>query len=462
MSKMTHLRVFEQINFLRNRPATAFSDLLDPKCVEEVFRAEGVRYRDRVFSPYVTLWTFLTQVLSLDHCCRAAVARLIAYRTACGQKPCSADTGAYCKARQRLALNAITRLVRSTASELDQRAPSKWLWKGREVLLVDGATFSMPDMAANQSAFPQSKSQAPGLGFPFARIVALISFATGTMRDLAIGPCKGKETGETALLRDLLTRLQGREILLGDRYFASYFGIALLAQRGVDGLFRMHQLRKYDFRRGVRLGICDHVVNWVKPQRPVWMSRDLYDRLPETLVIRELRVSVHEPGFRIDELVLVTTLLDPLAYSKDELGQLYFERWNVELDLRSIKCVMRMDVLRCETPEMVAKEIWVHALAYNLIRGVMAAAAEAHDTEPRRISFTGTLQTISAFRDMLNLTRPETQETLINTMLEAIASHKVGNRPGRVEPRAIKRRPKQHALLREPRQKARNRLLQSA
>lgn len=247
-------------------------------------------------------------------------------------------------------------------------------------------------------------------------------------------------------------------ILLGDRYFASYFGIAMIAEHGVDGLFRMHQLRKYDFRLGMRLGICDHVVKWAKPDRPAWMSRDVYDRIPETLAIRELRVIVHTPGFRVDDLVLVTTLLDPLEYSKDELGQLYFGRWNVELDLRSIKSVMQMDVLRCAMPDMVLKEIWVHLMAYDLVRGVIAAAADKHGKEPREISFAGALQTIRAFRDTINLASPETREILVERMLAAIASHRVGNRHGRVEPRAAKRRPKQHALLREPRQEARNRL----
>ena len=430
--------------------------------VEEVLKEEGVRYRERIFSPLVTIWTFLTQVLSLDHCCLKAVARLIAYRTANGQEPCSAETGSYCKARQRLPLGVITRLVHRTAAVLEQHAPMDWLWKGREVLLVDGTTVSMPDTVQNQKAFPQSKSQAPGVGFPIARVVAIISLATGVLRDLAIGPYKGKETGEPALLRELLGRLKGGEILLGDRCFASYFGITLLDQRDVDGLFRMHQLRKYDFRRGQRLGISDHIVCWTKPLRPRWMSQEMYDSLPETLRVRELRVTIQQPGFRVDELVLATTLLDPLEYSKEELATLYFERWNIELDLRSIKCVMQMDVLRCETPEMVVKEVWMHSLAYNLIRGVIAAEAEAHGKQPRQISFAGTLQTMAAFGDLLHLAPLETHQNLVDVMLRAIGTHEVGNRPGRVEPRAIKRRPKPHDLLTEPRKQARNRLLHAA
>jgi Transposase DDE domain len=451
-----------EIEYALALPQLPFSDLLDADLVGEVLEEEGVRYRDRIYSPLVTLWTFLSQVLSLDHCCLKAVACLIAYRTARGQEPCSADTGSYCKARKRLPLGVIISLVRRTAGAIDERVPEGWLWKRHEVLLVDGSTFSMPDTPKNQRAFPQARTQARGLGFPIARMVAIISLATGVLRDLAIGPYKGKETGETALLRQLLDRLKGGEVLLGDRYFASYFGIASLVERGVDGLFRMHQLRKYDFRRGKRLGISDHIVCWTKPPRPSWMAPEEYDRLPEMLRIRELRVIVQQPGFRVDELILVTTMLDPLQYTKDELAQLYFERWNIELDLRSIKCVMQMDVLRCETPEMVAKEAWMHALAYNLIRGLMAAAAEAHGKVPRQISFAGTLQTIEAFRDKLDAASSKNRRQLVEVMLQAIASHEVGDRPGRVEPRAIKRRPKPHDLLTEPRDQARKRLMQNA
>jgi len=462
MSQTISRRIHEQVNLLRSQPQLAFSDLLDAGMVNEVLEAEGVTYRERIFTPLVTLWTFLTQVLSLDHCCRKAVACLIAYRTARGQKPCSADSGSYCKARQRLPLGVIIRILYGTANAIEERAPAGWLWKLRETLLADGSTFSMPDTPENQKAFPQSRTQARGLGFPIGRIVALISLATGVMRDLAIGPYKGKETGEPALLRELLGRLKGGEVLLGDRCFASYFGINALVQRGVDGLFRMHQLRKYDFRRGMQLGIDDHIVTWDRPKRPSWMDPEEYDRLPNTQKIRELRLHVQRPGFRVDELVLVTTMLDPEEYTKEELAQLYFERWNIELDLRSIKCIMQMDVLRCETPEMVTKEIWMHALAYNLIRGVMAAAAEAHDKMPRQISFAGALQTMEAFRDKLSAASPEDRTQLVEVMLQAIASHEVGDRPGRVEPRAIKRRPKPHDLLTEPRDKARKRLMRVA
>jgi len=293
-------------------------------------------------------------------------------------------------------------------------------------------------------------------------MVALISLATGVVRDLALGPYKGKETGETALFRTLLDGLEAGEIVLGDRCFASFFMLAELMRREVDGLFRMHQRRTFDFRRGRRLGSEDHVVIWTKPARPEWMSEDNYAQIPNELKVRELRFKVQQPGFRVNELVLVTTMLDADEYTKEELADLFLQRWNIELDLRSIKDVMQMDVLRCMSPEMVEKEIWIHLLAYNLIRGMMVKAAKVHDKQPRLLSFKGTLQTMTAFQNALRWAWPGVREHLVEVMLKAIAHHDVGDRPGRVEPRANKRRPKPQRFLMEPRKQARKRLLQAA
>jgi hypothetical protein len=320
----------------------------------------------------------------------------------------------------------------------------------------------MPDTKENQKAFPQSKAQGIGLGFPLVRMVVLISLATGVVRDLALGPYEGKETGETALFRALWDTLEKGEIVLGDRVFSSFFGMAGLSQRGVDGLFRMHQRRNFDFRRGRRLGVEDHVVTWTKPERPEWMDEETYAQIPNEMKIRELRVKVKEPGFRVDELVLVTTLLDAVEHTKEEVADLFMKRWNIELDLRSIKDVLQMDVLRCKTPEMVQKEIWMHLLAYNLIRGVMAKAAEVHHKLPRELSFKGALQTMTAFQDALRQAPPSVRDRLIKAMLKAISRHRVGNRAGRTEPRANKRRPKPQRYLTEPRDQARKRLMQKA
>ncbi len=459
MPQSTRRWITQKVDELRNAPQLPFHDLLDPATVNQVLDKNQVSFRDRIFSPLVTLWTFLSQVLSLDHSCREAVARLIAFRVSNGQEPCGPETGSYCKARQRLLLKVITDLVQGTAQRLQEQAPDSWLWKGREVALVDGSTVSMPDTAANQEVFPQPSSQKPGVGFPLARLVAVISLTTGALRALAVGPYSGKETGETALFRTLWDHLKAGEIVLGDRYFASFCGIAPLVQRGIDGLFRMHQKRKYDFRRGRLLGVEDHVVSWTKPERPDWMEEALYAQLPEELMIRELRVQVQNDGFRVNELILVTTMLDPEVYIKEELAELFLQRWNIELDLRSIKSVMQMDVLRCETPLMVEKEIWMHLLAYNLIRTLMVRGAAAHKKEPRQLSFKGAMQALGTFRELLQWTQGRRRARLWEVLLQVIASYEVGDRPNRVEPRAIKRRPKPHKLLNEPRQEARNRLL---
>jgi len=344
MSQSTRRWVSEKVKSLRESHVLPFHEILDAKMVEDALAEENVTFSERVYTPLVTLCVFLSQVLDPDHSCRAAVARLIVWLTVNGRKPCAPDTGTYCEARQRLASGVIVRLVRRTAQEIDGRAPGAWLWKGRKVALVDGTTASMPDTESNQRAFPQSKSQGIGLGFPVVRMVALISLASGVVRDLALGPYKGKETGETALFRTLWDRLNPGEIVLGDRYYASYFGIAGLSQRGVDSLFRMHQRRKTDFRRGIRLAIEDHVVTWTKPVRPKWMDQATYARMPDGLEVRELRLRITRPGFRVDDLTLVTTLVDGQRYTKKELADLFLERWNVEVC--QADCVSRHSLYR--------------------------------------------------------------------------------------------------------------------
>jgi hypothetical protein len=459
MSQSTRRWISKKVQALRESNVLPFHDILDAKTVEAALADEGVTFHERIYTPLVTTCVFLSQVLDPDHSCRAAVARLIVWMAVNGRKPCAPETSSYCDARLRLPLAVVARLVRQTARGVEGRAPDAWLWNGRRVTLVDGTTASMPDTEANQAAFPQMKAQKAGLGFPVARMVALIALATGVVRDLAVGPYQGKETGETALFRTLWGGLEAGEVVLGDRCFASFFGVEGLSRRGVDVVFRMHQRRKFDFRRGRRVGIEDHVVTWTKPARPDWMDEASYAQVPGELEVRELRVTIEQPGFRVNELVLVTTLLDAGCHSREEVADLFLQRWNIELDFRSIKCVLQMEILRCRTPEMVRKEIWMHLLAYNLIRGMMAEAGEAHGTEPRHLSFKGALQTMTAFQDALRQATPGARGPLIEALLKAIASHRVGDRFGRVEPRANKRRPTPQRFLNEPREQARNRLM---
>jgi putative transposase len=452
-------RVDEQANALRNAATLPYHDLLDGEFVRSALAEEKLKFRVRTYTPLVTLWTFLTQVLDSDHSCRKAVSSLNAFLVSQAQPAVSPDTSNYCKARKRLPLSFVIRLVRKIGELLEKKASSAWLWNGRSVHMVDGSTASMPDTPANQRVYPQPVSQKPSVGFPLARFVAIISLATGAVLDVALGPCLGKRTGETSLLRTLVKRMKAGSIVLGDRSFASYFGIAGLLERMIDGVFRMHQRRKIDFRRGRCLGVTDHIVIWQKPERPEWMDETTYAQMPDEMRVRELRFRVEQPGYRVDEIVLVTTLLDPIVYTKEDLAELFLKRWNIELDLRSIKIVMQMDVLRCKSPDLVDKEIWVHMLAYNIIRRLMVTAAAKNGAEPREMSFKGTLQALTAFRDAMRMADPARRAQLWEVMFVTIAHDRVGDRPGRVEPRAKKRRPKQYDLLNCPRDEARNRLL---
>jgi hypothetical protein len=419
--------------------------------------------RDRIFTPTVTLATFLGQILSDDHSCQAALDRLIAWRAARGLSPCSPDTGGYCKARQRLPEELLPRLVRDTADRLRDGVSEGWLFHGRHVVIAGGSAVSMPDTAENQAEFPQHSLQKPGCGFPIARVVVLIALATGCVLDAAIGGGQGKRTGEMALLRGLHGRLRRGDILLADSYFSSFDEVVTLAGMGVDVVMRQHGGRVSDFRRGARLGREDHLGVWHRHRnRPEWMSREEFAALPRELAMRELRVRVDRPGFRSRVFVVVTSLLDPVAFGSGELASLYRQRWHAELDIRSIKQAMKMDVLRCKSPEMVRKEVWGHFLVYDLIRDVMAEAARRHDLVPRGLSFQGARPMIEGSRVELNRAESGAVAGLIEVMLGAIAALRVGDRPDRNEPRVRKRRPKAYPLMHEPRKAFKERLARAS
>jgi hypothetical protein len=423
--------------------------------IERAFQDEGVSWPEKVFTPVLTLWAFLTQVISPARCCRAAVARVMAWLVARGEEPCGPGTGGYCKARCRLPEGLFTRLTRQTGRALDEAVPDRWRWNGRRVRIADGTTVGMPDTPDNQKEYPHPGSQADGVGFPQLRLVVLFSLACGVVRDAALGPNRGKQSGETALLRQIAGGVEPGTVLLADRYFGGWFDLALWQQRGVDVVTRAHQKRATDFRRGRRLGREDHVVRWPKRQRPDWMDRETYQGLPDELEVREVRVRVAVPGFRTRVLVVVTTLTDP-SISAADLADLYRQRWQAELDLRSLKVTLGMDVLRCQSPGMVRKELWAHLLAYNLIRTVMAQVAERGGRGPRELSVAGTVQGLVAFAEVLGTARG--YEGLVRLVL----GYRVGNRPDRSEPRARKRRPKPYPPLTQPRDQARRSLLRSA
>jgi len=439
-------------------PGLPFSGVLTAESVQEALRAEHVHGHDCIYTPLITVRMLLSQAMDPDPSLRQAVSRLLAERAAEGRGSISADTGAYSQARQRLPEGVLQRLSQQVGAHLLQEAPAPWRWRGRDVKIVDGTTVSMPDTADNQAAYPQPPNEKPGLGFPLARLVAVFSLAVGTILEAAVGPWMGKRTGENALFRTLHEHLCPGDIVLSDRYFCSYFDIALLQQRGVDVVMRLHQRRPVDFRKGKRLGPQDQRIVWHKPKRPEWMDETTYASIPATLELRQVRLRGTRLGFRTQTVVVVTTLTDPQTVRPSDLTGLYRMRWHAELDLRSLKQTMQMGILRGKTPEMVRKEIWAHFLAYNLIRTVMAQAAQQHNLEPRQISFKGTVQTLIAFAPQLLVARPETLPELAHRILAALAQHQVADRPDRYEPRARKRRYDNFMHLLRPRAEAKARL----
>jgi hypothetical protein len=435
-----------------------FSERLSAESVRSACEKLQHEFRERVFSPTITLWVFLTQVLSGDHSCREAVARLNFWRVVRRLKPCSPSTGSYCEARQRLPEQLFLELVRSTGRELAQQAEDAWLWLSRVVKVIDGSTLTMADTRENQGAYPQARTQAAGVGFPIARIVGVFSLAVGVVVDAAIGPYKGKQTGENNLFRTLLGCFRPGEVALADGYYASFWDFALLVERQVDLVARVHHKRKIDFRRGLKLGRYDQVVAYVKPsQRPAWMDLSTYERLPDCLSIRQLRYWVAQAGFRTRVITLATTLIDADRYSADELANLYRRRWQAELHLRSLKSDLQMDHLRSKQPATVRKEFYTHLLAYNLIRGIMLEAAVAADVSPHQLSFKGALQAAGVFLGMVIADESDVSR-FYAALVWMTSTHRVGDRPDRIEPRLIKRRPKPHKLLQEPRSAARKRL----
>jgi len=465
MSHSTTARLRFQIHRLTThqapQPELGLDEILPQATVTQILSDEGATWKEVLYTPWVTFWTFFWQMLSPDRSCRCALKRLAAWMSARGQTLNDEDTSAYCKARARLPESALRRLTRLLGSQAHHRAAPSWQWCGRAVKVVDGSTVIMPDTQANQKAYPQSSSQKPGLGFPIARIVVLFCLATGAVLEVALGQSRGKQTGENALFRSLHETLEPEDVVLGDRYYGSYFDIALLKQRGVDSVFRLHQRRPCDFRRGRRFGKEDQIVTWLRPHRPDWMEEATYAQIPETMEIRQMRIHVQQRGFRTRVVDLATTLLDHEIYTKADLSTLFRQRWHAELDLRSIKIVLGMDLLRCKTPEMVRKEIWMTLLGYNVIRMVMAQASQEHRCDPRHLSFKGALQTVQEFGPALRAGSARYRRWLWTIVLSSVAGDAVGHRPNRVEPRARKRRPKPYPLLTKPRRQARAALLKT-
>lgn len=406
----------------------------------------GANRRERIYTHARVFWIFLAQVLAADGACVCAVQAFLAWLNRVVGKEASPETGAYCTARKHLALEHIQALHEPLVRRLDASGNGFW---GRRVLVVDGSSVSMPDTPANQAAWPQPSGQKPGCGFPVMRILGLFSLGTGIWRGLA---SDSLHVAERTLFHALWGLFTAGDIVLADGGFCSYADYVMLEQRGVDSVMLNHQRRSKGLRKIKRLGKGDRLVEWFKGKvRPRWLPHEQWDALPDTYVVREITVDVAIPGFRTKALVIVTTLRDPKAYPAREIGELYRRRWAIELYLRDIKIAMGADVLRCKTPQMVQKELWMHVIAYNLVRAIMLDASTAHRVPLDRISFKGTCDAIRNWAPMIAQATPSGRGELITAMLRAIARNPIPYRPDRSEPRAKKRRPKNYQRLTKPR-----------
>jgi len=425
-----------------------FANVLTEANILDVLNDQGIKYRDRVFNPVTTIWGFLSQVLNDDHSCRDAVARVIAHQAASGARVCSPNTASYCNARSRLHTDVLRTLAKRTAQELQAGAVPEWKWNGRDVFIADGSHVSMPDTPQNQASYPQPEVQRPGIGFPLARLTVLLSLATGACHDLAMAPYAGKGTGEKTLLRQMYDTLKPGDVVLADALFDDYFIVCELRQRGVELVARAQYQRVGT--QTVESRPDGDVIVWQRPNKPHGMAGEQYRTYPKTLLMRQVSVDARDKDNRVEQFQVITTILDASIDGR-QIGKLFERRWDGEVDIRSIKATMQMDVLRCKTPEMVRKEIWAHLLAYNLLRTVMAVAATQNGLEPRQVSFKGAKQAVMAFAPKIEAARSEERAALIDALLRTIAYHRVGDRPGRWEPRARKRRPKPGVRLMQPR-----------
>ena len=410
---------------------------------------DGLNSRDRIFSIRLTFWAFLGQILNPASSCREAVRQIQALFCLHGRGGLDEQTGAYCQARLRLPRERLQQILGQTAHAARRRCP-KPRWAHGEVKVVDGSTLTMPDTHANQKRYPQQKAQQPGCGFPIMKFVGLFSLASGCLLTVATG---NYYVAELRLFRDLWHYLKVGDLLLADRVFGDYATFAGLWVRGVDCVMRLHQGRKADFRHGDWLGRYDRLVTWQKPlQRTVTIGKRLWASLLPELTLRMICVHVTAPGFRSRKLILITTLLDPEKYPAEEIARLYLQRWQVELFFRDIKTILQMEHLRCKTPAMVEKELLMHLIGYNLIRCVMLEAARAEDAPLERISFKGSVDSVRQYCPAITQTRdPRKRRELIRELLRVLAADLVPERPGRREPRAVKRRHKPYPLLNRPR-----------
>lgn len=416
----------------------------------------GKNSRARIFSLDVIFWSFLDQVQTPGGSCREAVRKVMAYlrrkspREQSGAM--SPDTAAYCKARARIPLTVIDKINDHLVERMQKNLSMGGLWHGLKIKLVDATGVSMPDTPENQKRWPQSSSQKPGCGFPLMNLVGIFCLGSGALIKVATGD---RHTHESILFQSLWHTLEKGDLLVADRGYCSFGTFANLLARKADALMRLPEkkIRKAISAQLPKSESFDVIITWKRPsQRTPSMTPEDFALLPESIPVRVIRYSIAQPGFRTRSVTVVTTVLDP-QIKASELIDLYFRRWGIETHFREIKTFLKMDVLRCLTPEMIERELGMHYVAYNLIRCVMQKAALTHGADLVRLSFKGCLDTVRQFAHAAQGAedKPRTVAALVDEMLLAITRDPNPDRPGRSEPRAVKRRPKNFQLLNKPR-----------
>jgi len=405
-----------------------------------------------LFSKQNTFWAFFSQVLDADGGCQEVVRKLQAFCAMQAKPLPSSSTSAYCQARQRLDMESLNEIFLHTAQQGQVTGETGRL-NGRRVIVVDGTGLSMPDTTENQQAWPQLSTQTPGCGFPQARLCACFCLHSGLALSYRLG---NKKSSELPMLRDQWGTFRAGDIFLGDKGFCSYYDVACFKDQGIDSVITLARRTPVSEATAVKvLGDNDCLSHWERPRyrEKVSYSRNAWEGLPTTLLLRQIKVTVAQPGFRVTTFYIVTTLLDAEVYPASDIADLYFQRWDVELFFRDIKTTMGMDILRCKTPPMVRKEVLMHFIVTNCVRSLMADAAREHQVPLRRVSFKGCVQALRQWEPHLNQAktgRPQ-QALLIRGLCDSIASKTTPHRPGRQEPRARQRRPKNFQLLTRPR-----------
>ena len=410
--------------------------------------------RQRQWTLRLTFWCFLWQVAQVGSSCRDAVRQAMALCAAQGLRAPTDDSAAYCVARAKLPVERLDEIHRQLVQDAQGLVTQGDLWCGRRVRALDGTCVTMADTPENQATYPQSSTQKAGCGFPVARVLASFCLATGMIMHWVTGHWYQHEL---SMLASLLESLEAGEVLLGDRGFGNFPVLAQCLARGLDGVFRANTaMRRLDFRRGKRLGKDDRLVVWHHGPKPKYMSAEYWSQLPDQITVRVVRVRVRVRGFRTRSVLLVTTLLDPVNYPPQALAQLYLRRWEMEICFRHLKTTLQMDHLSCKSPAMIDRELRLHFLTHNLVRRVALEAARRHLVPVQRISFAGALGAVHTFAEAcLRARSPKTQEQVRRRLYQLLAGDLVPERPGRREPRALKRRPKSYPLLTAPRRQYR-------